>query len=245
MPHKICLFLLAGLLLAGCNPIETGKKIYQGNMLPARIDLEQETGLAETEQSVARVLAEADEEIEKLRLALTGLGEPPPLDWMQARVRSMSWLNGLQVLDAAGRRGNHYPQTLIKKMDFQDIHTTVSNSGSKRIRLVLQETSFGDEVCLVKPFFSQGGYQGLILAHFDFRTLIAGSSKEQEIIVLVPGKPLWAGDQGQIAQELSEQNWDQLLEDDIQGEIRLGQASIYWLARYIGLDPLIYAVAVE
>ncbi|MCF8104085.1 MAG: hypothetical protein K9K64_01255 [Desulfohalobiaceae bacterium] len=245
MPKKIFGCLLLGLLLAACNPLETTKKIYRGRAFPAKVDFEQGTGLKEKEQKLAQALSGTDEKIERLRLALERQGSPPSLQWMQGTVRSMPWLNGLRVLDSQGREMRRYPETQVKQLDLQDIHEEISNSDSRQMRLLSLETPFGREVCLVKPFFYQESHQGLLLAHFDFRTLLPAGPQSNEVMVFFPGKPLWSGNYGRIARELSLQDWNSLLAKNIHGQITIEKKTFYWLVRYVGIDPLVYAVAIE
>ncbi|MCF8037971.1 MAG: hypothetical protein K9K79_01515 [Desulfohalobiaceae bacterium] len=245
MSKKVLGYLLAGLLLAGCNPLETAQNVYQGRSLPARIDFDKGTGLKQKEQKLAQALSETDEKIEKLRMTLDRQGTPPSLSWMQDTGRSMPWLNGLLVLDSQGREVRRYPQAGVKKLDLQEIHQEILAAGPAHMRLLPQTTEFGPEVCMVKPFFYQGAHQGTLLAHFDFRTLVSADSQGDDLIVFFPGTLLWSGDYGPLARELSRQDWDRLVAKDIQGEITVGERTFYWLVRYVGLDPLIYAVGID
>ena len=240
---KICTAtLLVALILTGCSPWETTKKIYQNRSLPAHIDLQEGTGLNEQERKLSKTLTEADRRIEQLRLAMERQARVPALEWMREQMRAMSWINGLFVLDSSGSPLEQFPESQVKKLDLQAIHRLMQNETSPTMRLIPQQTDFGPEVCLVKPFFDRGTYLGCLLVHFDLRSLLAGLEAARDIMIFVPDKLLWQGETKQLATAVIERNWPELLERDYQGEITVKGHNIYWLVRFIGADPLIYAV---
>lgn len=237
--------LLSLVLIWGCNPWEAGKKIYEYRSMPAHIDLEQGTGLGDAEQKLARALDDSDKQIEQLRRTLERLGKKPDLEWMLRQIREMPWLNGLQLLDSTGNPEIMVPENPVKKLELHTIHQQIKEADSEQMRLFPQNTIFGMEVCVVKPLYHKKSYRGCLLAHFDFRTLLAEQPLAEEMVVLAPGHILWKGSRDRMATHLLQQNWEALLGEDYQGEIKLRTWSIYWLAIFIDADPMIYAVEVE
>lgn len=242
---KILTIALAVLIFSGCNPWETTKRLYQNRGFPVHIDLQNKTDLDEDEKKLAKALLETDRRIEQLRRSMDRLTQPPGGDWMQHQLRTMPWLNGLQTLSPDGRPLAKFPKSPVKKVDLAAIHALLVDTASDSMRLAPQTTEFGPEVCLVKPFFDRTTSLGCLLAHFDLRSLLSEQTPAKDIIVFVPGELLWTGRNEELAHALIKQDWEALLQNDYQGEIRLQGQSVYWLVRFIGADPLIYAVQTE
>ncbi len=237
--------VLALLIFSGCNPWETTKKLYQNRGFPVHIDLQKKSGLDEVEKKMAKALLETDRRIEQLRRAMDRLTHPPTVDWMQYQLRAMPWINGLQSLSPGGDPLERFPENPVKKVDLEKIHQLVLNPDSTKMRLTSQKTEFGPEVCLVKPFFDRETFLGCLLVHFDLRSLLSEQTAAEDIIVFVPEELLWKGNNERLARDLLDQNWNLLLQNDYQGEIKLQGKNIYWLVRFIDADPLIYAVEAE
>ena len=243
---KLCTAaMLVVLLLTGCNPWETTKKIYHNRSLPAHIDLQEGPDLNEQERKLSKTLNAADRRIEQLRLAMERQTRAPALEWMREQMRVMSWINGLFVLDSRGTPLEKFPENPVKKVDLEGIHRHMLNETTPTMRLIPQQTEFGPEVCLVKPFFDRDTYRGYLLAHFDLRSLLAELEAARDIMIFVPGRLLWRGDNHQLATVVIQRNWQDLLEEDYQGEITVQGRTVYWLVRFIGADPLIYAVEMQ
>ena len=242
---KLLTAVLAVLIFSGCNPWETTKRVYQNRGFPVHIDLQDETDLDEDEKKLAKALLETDRRIEQLRRSMDRLTQPPAEDWMLHQLRTMPWINGLQALSPSGDPLARFPENPVKKVDLAAIHQLVVDTASDTMRLAPQKTEFGPEVCLVKPFFDRRTYRGCLLAHFDLRSLLSEQAPAEDIIVFVPDELLWTGSNEALAQRLIKHNWEALLQNDYQGKIRLQGHSVYWLVRFIGADPLIYAVETE
>jgi len=247
-----CCLLSAGCLalmifLGGCGVWETTKNIYKGSILPANIDLEEETGLSETEQKMARVFKDIDQHIEDLSRALLVRENMPDQAWMQSQLALFSWLNGIMSWNSDGDLVERYPEQSVKKADMQgllDVNGT-SIQGRRTITFMVQDSELGPEVFLVRFLYQAAELHGSIAAHFDPRTLAFQSSEPDEVLLFTPEHLLWSGVDGLELQDLRGIDWGQKLEHDVAGRVEVRGRAFFWVARYIGDKPLFYAVEAE
>ncbi len=238
----LCLAFLFG--LAGCGGWETTKKIYQGAILPAQIDLEQNSGLSANEQKMARLFKEIDQHIEDLTRDLLVQESLPDQDWMRSHVSRFSWLNGVLAWNRQGDLVGRYPEQAIKQPDLEALQTTNATSvqSLRALSFQVQASELGPEIVVIRPLYQAAELSGNIAAHFDPRTLASLSEQPREIIIFTPGHLLWDGENQEVSQELTGIDWEHNLEHKTAGQVEIQDKAYYWIARYIGDKPLFYAV---
>ena len=238
----LCLTFLFG--LAGCGGWETTKKIYQGAILPAEIDLEQDSGLSATEHKMARLFKEIDQNIEDLSRQLLVQESLPDQGWMRSQVSRFSWLNGVLAWNREGDLVRRYPEQAIKQPDLEALQTTNSTSAQslRALSFQVQASELGPEIVVIRPLYQAAELSGNIAAHFDPRTLASLSEEPQDVIIFTPGHMLWDGENQTVSQELTSIDWEQNLEHKCAGRVEIQDRAYYWIARYIGDKPLFYAV---
>jgi hypothetical protein len=237
-----CLALM--MILGGCGVWETTKNIYKGAIFPAEVDLEEGTGLSETEKKMARVFKDIDQHIEDLSRALLVQENMPDEAWMQSQLARFSWLNGVMTWNSDGDLLERIPEQSVKKADMQgllDVNGT-SVQSRRTITFMVQDSELGPEVFVVRFLYQAAELHGSLAAHFDPRTLAFQSREPEEVLLFTPEHLLWSGKDGLELQDLKGVDWEEKLEHDVSGRVEVRGETLYWMARYIGDKPLFYAV---
>ena len=238
----LCLSLLVG--AAGCGLWESTKKIYKGAILPAEVDLDQESGLSETEQLMARLFKEIDQHIEDLSRELLVQEGLPDQEWMQSQTSQFPWLNGIMAWHRDGRLVAKFPEHSIKQPDLQGLQTTNSTSiqNLRSLTFQVQASDLGPELFIIRPLYQAAAPNGSIAAHFDPRSLASLSDDPGRLLLFTPEHMLWDGHHETMSEKLAGIDWNQELEHRAAGRVEIEDRAFYWMARYIGDKPLFYAV---
>lgn len=254
MHHWLALLLctvLFGTQLPGCSSVNktvdrslevtTGAYKKYINRDPS-VDLEQGVGCSSDEFTAARTFMPVDSELGRLVRVQFDKDTYPPENWMGMVLDQFTWLNGVMVTDTQGDVLAKRPSASIKSPDMQLVLKQDIAWTHGTIHWFLQENDLGPEFVLVSPFFKDNEWQGLIVSHFDFRSLAGLSPNPQSMMAFSPGSMLWTGRHSDLEAEILSRDWDGLLKDKVQGRLELDNGSFLWLTRYIGEKPLIYAV---
>lgn len=243
MKLKLSLFALACLLiLPGCGFWKKVKSSYQGTVLPAEVELEEQPGMQGARGKLAQLFCPLDQNLEFMLREIRIKTDRPQEQWLRELHRSFSWVNGVAVVDRGGSIQARYPQSPVKPVDYSSLVRAASDWQNRKMRTAVQKTELGPEVFVLRPFFERNEWQGLVAVHFDPRTLARMSPQPDDLLMLGPDALLWGGRYNKEGKELSELNWKSFLESDVNGHVTVQGKRFYWLARFVGSDPLIYAV---
>lgn len=244
MKGKISLVALACLLVvSGCGFWKKVKSSYKGTILPAKVELEKEPAVQGARGKMAHLFGPLDQNLEFMLRELRIKTDRPQGQWLRDLHRRFSWINGVAVVDRGGSVHTQHPESPVKRLDYAALANVDSDWQNRKLRIAVQETELGPEVFVLSPYFQRNEWQGLIAVHFDPRTLARMSPRPEELLLLDRDMLLWSGGYRESARELSRLDWKALLKDDVNGHVTVQGKRFYWLARYVGSDPLIYAVA--
>jgi hypothetical protein len=96
-------------------------------------------------------------------------------------------------------------------------------------------------IYLANPFTVESEWRGLNLVSFDLARLVRERSPQpRQLGVFTPQKIVWSGKWQPAALPLYDHAWDDILEDDIEGEMEWGDKDYVWIVRYLGQTPVIY-----
>ena len=79
---------------------------------------------------------------------------------------------------------------------------------------------------------------GLLVAHFDMRSLLTYTSGAEDLVVLAPQGVLWPGRFEVDATPLTGQDWSELTKDSTHGTVSNKTGSFIWMVRFSGRSRL-------
>jgi hypothetical protein len=245
---SVLLIVVAAFLATGCSGWKESrawtksKQVYKGyiNTDPS-IDLTS-SGVNDPEmEKLAFLFAGVDQRLHELARSLDGKDTFPEEAWFDQMLGRFQWLSGVGAVDVGGNVLTRKPPETMKVPDFHVLLQKDVLYPERGLRAGVEQTPLGPELYLGSPFFKNNSWLGLLIAHFDFPSLVRFSADPDALMILYEGGLLWPGT-GFDQDGLLAINWGELLKKDIQGKIELGKDEYYWMTRYIGQLRLVYLV---
>lgn len=240
------LFLAVSVLVGGCETVREGwdetQEFYKSYVnVDPEVDLELDDYYGK-EQKLAYLFMPVDMRLQSL-LDYVGAKDTYPEDtWFMDLKRRYPWVSGALVVRMDGELLQQVPQTPLKPLEYSELLAKGEEFKDRQLRSHVDETPLGPEVYLATPFFFENELAGLIIVHFDFRSIAEFSPVPEDLIVFTPETPLWSGEYEAALPGILEKDWADMLEDDSYGEVRVDGGRYYWLSRFIGESRLVYAV---
>ena len=236
--------------LSGCGLTDTqawksSRRFYYAHVnTPAKLDLSDPAGLSRADSRLASRLMAVDEQLTGLERALEALGTVPDQAAVDELLRRFPWLSGLTLTDAAGAVIAAEPAMSLKQLDYTPLLEPAPESTPRALRAAVQDTPLGPEVLVARPFLVGSELQALLVAAFDFRSLLPYVSTPGDLVVRTPEVLVWSGDLFYEDTPLAGTDWNALLAKRSPGivEPASGESgSFVWLVRYLGGRPLVFA----
>lgn len=236
--------------LAGCGLSDTqawksSRRFYYSHVnTPARLDLSEPASLSEADSRLAVRLMAVDGQLTGLERALEALGAAPDSAGVHDLLRRFPWLSGLTLVDATGSVLAAEPAASLKRLDYTPLLEAAPETSPRALRATVQDTPLGPEVLLARPFLAGSEVQSLLVASFDFRSLLPYVSSPGDLVVRSPEVLLWTGDLYYDDTPLAGTDWTALLARRSHGLLApaSGQSgSFVWLVRYLGGQALVFA----
>lgn len=236
--------------LGGCGLTDTqawksSRRFYYSHVnTPARLDLSDPAGLSEADSRLASRLMAVDEQLTSLERALEALGSAPDQAAVNELLRRFPWLSGLTLTDETGVVIAAEPAMSLKQLDYTPLLEPVPESSPRALRTTVQDTPLGPEVLVARPFLVGSELQALLVAAFDFRSLLPYVATPGDLVVRTPEVLIWSGDLSYEDTPLAGTDWNTLLAKRSHGTIGSTSdksGSFVWLVRYLGGQPLVFA----
>lgn len=236
-------------LLTGCtsttfeNTVKSTKQFY-GDYIntPAQIDYEDKGDLSQAERELARRMMGMETQLIALERVLDNADRPPTGDSVGAIMNRFPWLAGIALLDAEGQVMEHQPPSL-KSLNFTPfLERTGRDKSTRTLRGLVQDTPLGPETMLGMPIYRDAEMLGLLVVHFDMRSLLPFASEPGEMVILSPEGVLWPGKFVISSTPLAGQDWRSLTASNVMGTVSNANGEFVWLVRYVGSEPVVFAV---
>ena len=230
--------------LGGCSLTDsqawksTRRFYYTYVNTPETLDVSDPATLPENESRLASRLMAVDGQLTSLEQALDALGMVPDSAAVGELLRRFPWLSGLTLVDPAGAILAAEPPISLKQLDFTPLLESPPDSSPRALRAVVQDTPLGPEVLVARPLLIGGELQALVVASFDFRSLLPYASAPGDLVVRTADIPLWSGGE---AGSLAGVDWSAEIAKRSRGVVRAESGSFVWLVRYMGGQPLVFA----
>lgn len=236
--------------LSGCGLTDTqawksSRRFYYSHVnTPARLDLSEPGSLSEADSRLATRLMAVDAQLTDLERALEALGGPPDQAGVEALMRRFPWLSGLTLVDSSGTVMASLPPALLKQLDYTRLLELAPKESPRALRADVQDTPLGPEVLMARPFLNGSEMHSMLVATFDFRSLLPYVSTPGDLIVRSPDVLLWSGDLYYEETALGGVDWPELLRRKSYGTLtgKTGASgNMVWMVRYMGGLPLVFA----
>lgn len=239
------MFPLAGCGLTDTQAWKSSRRFYYSHInTPAKLDLEDPARLSSADSRLATRLMAVDEQLTGLERALEALGTTPDQAAVDGLLRRFPWLSGLTLTDATGSVLAAAPAISLKQLDFSPLLEPAPATSPRALRASVQDTPLGPEVLLARPFLAGSELRSLLVASFDFRSLLPYVSAPGDLVVRSPEVLVWSGDVYYDDTPLAGVNWTETLAKRSHGTLRAASGTtgtFVWLARYLGEVPLVFA----
>ena len=248
IPRIISLGLLAASVLAlpGCaqmdGVVKSTKNFYYNHInTPTTLDVEDRTVLTENESGLVQRVMLIDEELAKLEKALDAMATPPDADGAAALLRRFPWLSGLAMVAPDGTLGASIPPVPLKQLDYTPLLELAPKALHRDLRSSVQDSPFGPEILVARPFIVEDELQLLLVASFDFRALLPYAASPSDLIVRSADVLIWSGEMDYEATPLAGIDWADYLKGRTHGELSNKEMEMLWVTRYLGGKPIVFA----
>lgn len=241
------------LLLPGCRTPQTVKdawketrSYYYGYLnTPATLNLEDKGDIHDYQAALGSAIANFDMQLQQLERALQNSDRNPDAAWVSDLTNKFPWLSGVALTDEDGIPRAKIPPAFPKPFDIGTLLEVDPKQQLKDLRAHVQNDPLGPEVYLGNPVYVGADFRGVITVHFDPRTLLARSGDPAHVIIAGPTGILWPGMYDAEATPLAGIDWADRVKHEVYGTVSNELGSFYWICRYIGNLPLIYAIRVK
>lgn len=250
LPLRLAILCLLAFILSGCGQARdlwsktTG--YYEAHIDPKpEINLERGSGLSKKETHLAVQFSAMDQELELLLRTLAPQDTFPSQTWFTGTLNRFPWLNAILAVDTQGRPLAQHPEASLKPIQVEPLLDREWSIIKRGLQGFVQETPLGLELIIAGPFFRDGIWQGLIVAHFDPRSLISLAPDPESLVLFAPGQLLWTGLDDSTSRRIVDAPWEDILRNRIQGRGTTDTEAYAWLSRPLGDLRLVYAVTLQ
>lgn len=241
------LILIAVLSLAACGTIvETVSDSYEG--VTEIVDDQVYTKKHEVEimrlenanqEKLARIMTPVDGPLGALVRYVSDKDDYPDEAWVEILFARYPWINSMFIVDQDGWMLDRYPYDPMKRIQEPLNFEAVWRKTFIQTRVDYPE--LGPELYIGTPIFDDSEFKGLVVVSFDPRTLFSFCPEPEHLIIVHPGGGVWTQDEAVDKEALKSVSWDEILEDDVEGEVEAGGRDYTWIVRYVGNEPYLYA----
>ena len=247
---RLLLVALIAPLGLGCSTVRNAwnktTDIYETYVDPKpEIDLQRSPGLSRNEQKLAMQFSLMDQHVEEALRVLAPQDNFPAPAWFNEFLERFPWMTAVSAVDTQGRILASHPEVALKSIDSGPLLEQEWSMLQRNLQGFAQETPLGPELIIAGPFFRDGSWQGLIVAHFDPRSLVAFATASEQLLLLTPGNLLWSGVNPEVTREILDAPWERILRNRVHGRWSSQNDTFLWISRPIGELQLIYALALS
>ena len=251
MQRLLPLALVAILTFAaiGCEKSQTVKDSWKFTTrqyrtylnTPASVDMSDKGSREMYELALGEAVLSVDMELHKLVRAMENSDHNPDQNWVLSMMGRFPWLSGVALVDGSGAIVSRYPEISSRELDSTPLLQPDPKQRPGALRAYAQSGD-GAEIYLANPVFGGDEMRGLIVAHFDVRTLATMSSDPGSFMIVSPSGVLWPGNYSSQGGSVASADWARLLASKSSGLVGEKGSQFFWTTRYLGNLPLVYAM---
>lgn len=249
-------FLLAAaciLVLTGCRTPQTVKDAWKGTRsyyyeylnTPARLNLDDKGNVKDFQAALGTAISDFDVQLQELERALQNSDQNPDAEWVATMTARFPWLSGVALTDDEGIPRAKIPPNFPKPFEIGNLLDVDPKQQLKDLRAFVQNDPLGPEIYIGNPVYVGADFRGVITVHFDPRTLLARTGDAAQVMIAGPDGIMWPGIYDPAATPIADVNWAERVKSNVSGIERNDLGAFYWICRYIGNLPLVYAIRIE
>ena len=241
----------AAFLVTGCSSYQPTKNAWKSTKgfwntyvsPPASVDYDEKGELSPQALALTHSMMGIDVELSRLERVMLNADKPPTRDWITAFFSNFPWVSGFAGVKYDGTILGQEPANPMKQLDFIPLLYEDKKQSTRALRADVQPSPLGPEILLAAPLYDGVDFLGVVVAYFDMRALMQYSSSSQNVVILSPNALLWPGKYDFAATPLAGVNWDEVVTKSSSGTCTNVNGTFYYMVRYLGNLPLIFAVA--
>lgn len=249
--RRCCVLLASAAMVAGCSSYQPTKNVWKGTKdvwytyvsPPASVDYGEKGDLSPRALALTNCMMGLDVELGRFERTMINADKPPTRQWMDSLFAAHPWLDGFAGVKYDGTLLGQEPANPLKQLDFIPLLYEDKKQGSRALRAGVQQTPMGPEVMLAAPLYDGVDFLGIVVAYFDMRNLVQYSGNPQDMVILSPQALLWPGKYDYAATPLASVSWEEAVTKSSSGTCTNATGSFYYMVRYLGNLPLVFAVA--
>ncbi|MDR1946056.1 MAG: hypothetical protein LBQ51_02675 [Desulfovibrio sp.] len=210
---------------------------------PATLDIDDKGGREGYELALGEAVSSVDAEIVRLIRAMENSDNSPDQQWALQMIQSFPWISGVALVGGDGVVNARYPEYFAKEFDAGPLLEADPKQRPGMLRAYVQMDKSAPEIYVGNPVYAGEEMRGIIVAHFDPAVLASLSPDPGAFSMITPAGVVWPGRfaGGAAAGE----DWEAILKERSSGLTGVGESAFFWITRYIGNLPLVYAVPVN
>ena len=250
LPYRFVALLAAASLAAGCSSYQPTKNVWKTTKNfwytyvspPAEVDYGEKGDLSPRALALTTCMMGIDVELGKLERLMLNADKPPTREWLDSVFNEYPWINGVAGIRADGENIGQEPAASLKQIDYIPLLYEDKKQSSRALRADVQASPLGPEVILASPLYDGVTFLGLVAVHFDMRNLMRYATSPEDIVILSPLGLLWPGRFDYASTPLAGVRWDEAVQRSTSGTCSNQAGSFYYMVRYFGNLPLVFAV---
>lgn len=244
------LLMAAMTLAAGCSSYQPTKNAWKTTKgfwntyvsPPATVDYDEKGDLSSRALALTNCMMGIDVELVRLERTMLNADKPPTREWIANFFATFPWISGFAGVKYDGTILGQEPANPMKQLDFIPLLYEDKKQSSRALRADVQNTALGPEILLAAPLYDGIDFLGVVAVYFDLRALMQYSGSPDSIVILSPQALLWPGKYEYAATPLAGVNWEEAVAKSSSGTCTNATGTFYYMVRYLGNLPLIFAV---
>lgn len=254
MHRAVALLIIAcSMALVGCRAPQTVKDAWKGTRsyyyeylnTPATLNMDDKGNILDYQAEMGSAIADFDLRLQELERVLQNSDRNPDAAWVTAMTSRFPWLSGVVLADNEGIPRAQVPVAYPKGFEIGSLLEVDHKQLLKDLRAYVQEHPLGPEIYIGNPVYIGADFRGVITVHFDPRALLARTGDPGKVMIAGPSGILWPGLYDAASTPMASVDWGEEVRNNSSGIVRNELGAFYWVCRYVGNLPLVYAVRIE
>lgn len=247
---KTIFLLLLVANLGACSSYQVTKNVWKGTRSlwytyvspPAYVDFDEKGDLSKEGKALSSCMIGIDVELAKVERVMQNADKPPMKEWVSNFLSSYPWLSGFAGIKYDGTILGHEPAGQLKQLDFNPLLYEDKKQNSRALRADAQNTPLGPEVLLATPLYDGIDFLGVVVAHFEMKSLMRHSNAPENMVVLTPNVLLWPGKYDFASTPLAGVKWEEVVRQSSQGTCSNTNGKFIYTVRWLANLPIVFAV---
>ena len=245
--------VVGSFMLTGCRAPQTVKDAWKGTKgyyyeylnTPARLNMDDRGDILDYQAALGTAVSDFDMRLQELERVLQNSDRNPDAAWVTSITTRFPWLSGVALTDDTGTPRAKVPPVFPKPFEIGNLLDVDPKQQLKDLRAFVQSSDLGAEVYVGNPVYIGADFRGVIIVHFDPRALLARTGDPGKLVIAGPDGIIWPGLYEASSIPVANINWAEEVKQNTSGVVKNDLGAFYWVCRYIGNLPLIYAIRIQ